>query len=47
MKKRSVFSEIYIALVLLLMYLPILVVVIYSFNDTKLFHLAGLASSLR
>lgn len=41
MKKRSVFSEIYIALVLLLMYLPILVVVIYSFNDTKLFHWAG------
>ena len=41
MKKRSVFSEIYIALVLLLMYLPILVVVICSFNDTKLFHRAG------
>lgn len=32
MKKRSAFAPIYLALVLLLMYLPILVVVLFSFN---------------
>jgi spermidine/putrescine transport system permease protein len=32
MKKRSVFAPVYITLVLLLMYLPILVVVVFSFN---------------
>lgn len=41
MKKRSRFAEVYITLVLLLMYLPIIVVIVYSFNDTKMFHWAG------
>ncbi len=47
MKKRigtrsnSPFAVLYIAIILVLMYLPILVVVAYSFNDTKLFHWAG------
>ena len=33
MKKRSVASGLFIAAVLVFMYLPIVVVVIYSFND--------------
>lgn len=33
MKKRSVWSPLYLALVLILMYLPVLVVVLYSFNS--------------
>ncbi|MCI8650424.1 MAG: ABC transporter permease [Anaerotruncus sp.] len=41
MKKRTRLPELYILLILLLLYLPILVVVAYSFNDTKLFHWAG------
>lgn len=32
MKKRSAFAPVYLALVLILMYLPILVVVLFSFN---------------
>lgn len=43
--KRSRFPEAYVLFVILLMYLPILVVVIYSFNDTKLFHWAGFTLS--
>lgn len=36
MKKRSAFAPVYLALVLILMYLPILVVVLFSFNgDTS------------
>ncbi len=35
MKKRSVFAPVYIGLVLLLMYLPILVVVVFSFNSNE------------
>jgi spermidine/putrescine transport system permease protein len=34
-KHRPAFSPIYLTLVLLLMYLPIAVVVLYSFNDSK------------
>ena len=41
MKKRSRFPGIYVVLILLLLYLPIAVVIAYSFNDTKLFHWAG------
>lgn len=41
MKKRTFLPECYILFVLLLLYLPIAVVVAYSFNDTKLFHWAG------
>ncbi len=33
--KRAVFPPVYLTLVLLLMYLPILVVILYSFNDSK------------
>lgn len=40
-RQNSPLSVLYITLVLVLMYLPILVVVAYSFNDTKLFHWAG------
>ncbi len=36
-KKKFHFSKIYLALVLLLTYLPIIVVVVFSFNDSKLF----------
>ena len=32
-KKRKVFSPIYLTLVLIILYLPILMVVIYSFNS--------------
>ncbi len=35
MKKRSAWAPIYMALVLILMYLPILVVVLYSFNGNS------------
>ena len=34
-KRRALFPPIYLTLVLLLMYLPILMVVLYSFNDSK------------
>ena len=34
-KKRKVFSPVYMTLVLLMLYLPILMVVIYSFNDGR------------
>ncbi|MGI5900298.1 MAG: ABC transporter permease [Christensenellales bacterium] len=34
-KKSGLFSKLYIALVLLLTYLPIIVVVIYSFNESR------------
>ncbi len=36
-KKKISFSQIYLALILLLTYLPIIVVVVFSFNDSKLF----------
>ncbi len=36
MKKRTAFSEGYLFLVTLLMYLPIIIVMIYSFNENKL-----------
>ena len=45
MKRRSRFPEVYVTLVLLLMYLPMAVVILYSFNDTKLFHWAGFTFS--
>ena len=45
MKKRSRFPGIYVVLILLLLYLPIAVVIAYSFNDTKLFHWAGFTFS--
>ncbi|MHC1786674.1 MAG: ABC transporter permease [Christensenellales bacterium] len=35
MKKRSAFAPVYLTLVILLMYLPILVVVLYSFNGNS------------
>ncbi|MGI6200395.1 MAG: ABC transporter permease [Christensenellales bacterium] len=41
MKKRNPLPGVYLAVMLILMYLPILVVVIYSFNSTKLFHWEG------
>lgn len=44
-KKQSPFSLLYITLVIILMYLPIVVVVVYSFNDTKLFHWAGFTTA--
>lgn len=37
MNKKSRFAPLYVTLVLLLLYLPILVVIAYSFNDSKLF----------
>ncbi|MBO7728323.1 MAG: putrescine ABC transporter permease PotI, partial [Oscillospiraceae bacterium] len=36
MKKRSLFSECYLILITVLMYLPIVIVMIYSFNESKL-----------
>lgn len=45
MKKTARFPALYVALVLLFLYLPIAVVVIYSFNDTKMFHWAGFTFS--
>lgn len=45
MKKTSRFPEIYVTLVLILMYLPILTVFVYSFNDTKLFTWEGFTLS--
>ncbi len=36
-KKKFHFSKLYLALVLLITYLPIAVVVVFSFNDSKLF----------
>lgn len=39
--KRSRLGEGYVLAVLALLYLPIVVVAVYSFNDTKLFHWAG------
>lgn len=44
-KRRSILPEAYVVLMLLLMYLPIFVVVAYSFNDTKLFHWVGFTFS--
>lgn len=44
-KKRSPMPKLYIALLLLLFYLPILVVVIFSFNDSKLFQWSGFTFS--
>ena len=35
MKKRSIWAPLYLALVLLLMYLPILIVVLFSFNGNS------------
>ena len=35
-KKKFKLSNLYLALVMLITYLPILVVVIFSFNDSKL-----------
>lgn len=35
-KKRFQWSNVYLTLILLLMYLPIFIVIIYSFNDSKL-----------
>lgn len=35
MKKRRIFSPIYLTLVLLVLYLPILIVVLYSFNNAR------------
>ena len=40
-KKRTILPEAYVIFMLIFMYLPIFVVVAYSFNDTKLFHWAG------
>ena len=40
-KLRKWLPRIYVAVLLAIMYLPILVVVIYSFNDTKLFQWEG------
>ena len=40
-KRRSYLADIYVTAFLILMYLPIAVVVVYSFNDTKLFHWEG------
>ena len=40
-KRRFPFPELYLLLVLLLLYLPILGVVAYSFKDTKLFEWKG------
>ena len=34
-KRSSLLSKIFVALVLVVLYLPIVVVVIYSFNDSK------------
>lgn len=34
-KKRKVFSPIYLTLVLIILYLPILMVIIYSFNSGR------------
>lgn len=34
-KKRALFPPVYLTLVLLMMYLPILIVILYSFNDSK------------
>ena len=34
-KKRKIFSPIYLTLVLIILYLPILMVVIYSFNSGR------------
>lgn len=45
MKKRSRFADFYITFVLLLLYLPIAVVIVYSFNSTKLFHWEGFTLS--
>lgn len=45
MRRRSKIPEIYVTLLLILMYLPILVVVVYSFNDTKLFSWEGFTFS--
>ena len=45
MRRRSKLPEVYVTLLLLLMYLPIIVVIVYSFNDTKLFHWEGFTLS--
>jgi spermidine/putrescine transport system permease protein len=44
-KRRSPMPEIYIALFLLLFYLPILVVILFSFNDSKMFQWSGFTFS--
>lgn len=41
MKKTSPFPKLYVLLVLALLYLPMVVVMVYSFNNTKLFHWEG------
>lgn len=41
MKKKSRLAPCYVALVILLLYLPILVVIAYSFNTSKLFEWRG------
>lgn len=41
MKKKRTFPLVWITLVLLLLYIPILVVMAYSFNDSKLFQWEG------
>lgn len=45
MRRRSKIPEIYVTLLLILMYLPIAVVVVYSFNGTKLFSWEGFTFS--
>ena len=44
-KRRSPMPEVYIVLFLLLFYLPILVVVAFSFNDSKMFQWEGFTFS--
>jgi len=36
MKKNTIFSKLYLGLITVLMYLPIILVVIYSFNESKI-----------
>ena len=36
MKRKFRFSSVYLALVLFLIYLPIVLVVVYSFNESKI-----------
>ncbi len=40
-KNRTILPEMYLVLLLILLYLPIIVVVVYSFNDSKLFQWSG------
>ena len=41
MKKSSLFQKIYLGLITVLMYLPIVLVVIYSFNESKISSIWG------